>query len=123
GGGADFPTTSGALQSAYGGGATDAFVTRLNPSGASLWYSSYLGGSGTDTGAGVADDAFGNAYPVGTTGSSNFPTLHALQGSLAAAGTDAWYAELSPLPAAPVFTSVTGGAGRPFGQVTDHQTL
>ena len=41
----NFPTTPGAFQTTYGGG-DDAFVTKLNPAGTALVYSTYLGGSG-----------------------------------------------------------------------------
>jgi hypothetical protein len=87
----NFPTTSGAFQSAYGGGSEDAFVAKFNPalSGvASLVYSTFLGGSGADgyvSGAdhvldneqpagGIAVDSAGNAYVTGGTASLNFPT-------------------------------------------------
>ena len=41
----DFPTTAGAFQTTYGGGDYDAFVTKLNPTGTALVYSTYLGGT------------------------------------------------------------------------------
>ena len=68
----NFPTTLGAFQTAVGG--FDAFVTKLNPTGSALVYSTYLGGSGVDDGHGIAVDAVGNAYVTGTTTSPNFPT-------------------------------------------------
>jgi hypothetical protein len=49
----DFPTMN-PLQPTYGGGAWDAFVTKINPTGSALIYSTYLGGSGTDQGYGIA---------------------------------------------------------------------
>jgi hypothetical protein len=72
----NFPTTAGALQSTLLG-TTDAFVTRLNPAGSALLYSTYLGGSGVDTGNGIALDGSGVAYLTGTTASANFPTVGA----------------------------------------------
>lgn len=68
---ADFPVTN---RSTIGGngGATDAFVTKLNGSGARV-YSTYLGGSNTDMGNGIAVDAGGNAYVTGATSSADFP--------------------------------------------------
>ena len=85
---ADFPTLS-AFQSRYGGGLSDAFVTKLNPNlagVASLVYSSYLGGSGDDNpndnrGA-IAVDAAGNAYVTGVAYSTDFPTVNAIQATL-----------------------------------------
>jgi len=69
----NFPTTSGALQTAYRG-STDAFVTKLNPTGSGLVYSTYLGGGGFDFGQTIALDALGDAYVTGQTNSSDFPT-------------------------------------------------
>jgi hypothetical protein len=69
----DFPTTPGAYQTTYGG-ADDAFVTKLNPTGTALVYSTYLGGTGDEQGFGIAVDAGGNAYVTGYTSSADFPT-------------------------------------------------
>ena len=66
----------------YQGLSRDAFVTKLNTnlSGtASLVYSTYLGGSGDETGNSIAVDAAGNAYVTGSTISNNFPTLNQYQ--------------------------------------------
>ena len=70
---ADFPTTAGAFDTTFNGGA-DAFVTKLDASGAALGYSTYLGGSGDDYGYGIAVDGAGSAYVTGYTDSANFPT-------------------------------------------------
>jgi hypothetical protein len=69
----DFPTTSSAVQLHFGV-ATDAFVSKLNPTGTALLYSTYLGGSGDDAGIGIAVDAAGNTYVTGDTHSRDFPT-------------------------------------------------
>jgi hypothetical protein len=58
---------------------TDAFVTKLSSSGASLIYSTYLGGESDDAGRGIAVDGSGNAYVTGCTGSSDFPALNPYQ--------------------------------------------
>jgi len=94
----DFPTTLGAFQPNYGGGAEDAFVAKLNSLASALVYSSYLGGSGFDGGAGIAVNGTGNAYVTGATNSINFPTtLGAFQpvygGGL---GGDAFVAKIAP---------------------------
>jgi hypothetical protein len=70
----DFPTTTGALQTVFGGGFSDAFVSKLNAGGSALLSSTYLGGNDIDNGTGVAVDGAGNAYPAGYTFSVNFPT-------------------------------------------------
>jgi hypothetical protein len=69
----DFPTTAGVFQSTYGGGNDDAFVTELDPTGSTLIYSTYLGGSNTDNGYGIAVDTSGSAYVAGQTCSVDFP--------------------------------------------------
>jgi hypothetical protein len=71
------PTTAGAFQTApspLAGAHLDAFVTKLNPNGTALVYSSYLGGNRDDQANGIAVDAAGNAYVAGYTKSSDFPT-------------------------------------------------
>lgn len=69
----DFPTAAGAFQPALGG-ATDAFLVKLDPSGSALLASTYLGGEGFDRGNGIAVDGAGNAAVAGRTGSLAFPT-------------------------------------------------
>ena len=84
--GAGFPTTNG-LQTAYGGGAFDAFLMSFSPKGlgtADLIYSMFLGGSSLDQAFGVAVDGAipANAYVVGTTQSSdvvNSPVISGYQ--------------------------------------------
>ncbi len=87
----DFPTSAGAFHRTFGGGEFDAFVAKFNPSlsgPASLVYSTYLGGSGSDgyvsdnpsvidnnqIDGGIAVDSAGNAYVTSATTSTNFPT-------------------------------------------------
>jgi len=76
----DFPTTPGVVQP-HRSGDQDAYVLKLNPDGASLAFSTFLGGSGPDAGLSIAVDGAGNSYVMGMTGSpNNFPiTANALQ--------------------------------------------
>jgi uncharacterized repeat protein (TIGR01451 family) len=60
-------------QNAYHGGTSDAFLTKLNPQGTEFSFSTYIGGSSSDTGSRVALDPFTSAYVSGTTTSTNFP--------------------------------------------------
>lgn len=76
----DFPLTSNALQTTFGGlnfsgplRFGDAFVAELDPSGAKLLYSTYLGGHAPDAGFAIAVDAAGSAYVAGVTQSTDFP--------------------------------------------------
>ena len=78
----DFPTVN-AFQDTLAGDA-DAFVTKLNPFGNGLVYSTFLGGSEGESGSGIAVDSSGNAYVTGRTfGSEDFPTVNAFQDTLA----------------------------------------
>jgi hypothetical protein len=67
-----FPITGTSFQDTNAGG-YDAFVTKFNPTGSALIYSTYLGGSGTDYGLGLAVDAAGNASITGLTDSTDYP--------------------------------------------------
>jgi len=74
----NFPVVN-AIQGSYGGGATDAFVTKLNASGSGLLYSTFLGGNLTDEGRGIASNGSGDVFVTGDTSSANFPTSNPLQ--------------------------------------------
>ncbi|MGC2170797.1 MAG: SBBP repeat-containing protein [Candidatus Sulfotelmatobacter sp.] len=102
----DFPRQS-PLYNNYGGD-TDAFVTKLNPTGSALLYSTYLGGSGADLGAGIALDAGNNAYVTGQTSSSNFPVASPTQSTLGG-GSDAFVTEINPAGSALAFSTFLGG--------------
>ena len=69
----DFPTTPGAYDTGHSGG-YDVFVTKLNSTGSSLIYSTFLGGSEFDEGNGIAVDDLRNSYVTGSTFSTDFPT-------------------------------------------------
>ena len=87
------------------GNGLDAFVVKLNASGSKAFYSTYLGGSGTEFSRGIATDAAGNAYVTGSTDSTNFPTNNPLQPTNADGGgfTDAFVTKI-----APVFYNISG---------------
>jgi len=76
----DFPT-SNALQPGLQG-PSDAFIVKLSPTGETLVYSTFLGGSAGDQGGGIAVDTDGNVYVVGGTASPDFPTINAFQNTL-----------------------------------------
>jgi len=90
----DFPTTADAFQSTLGGN-SDAFVTKLNPAGSALLYSTYLGGIFTDFGNGIAVDAGANAYVTGVTLSTNFPTTAGAFQTTLGGATDAFVAKFA----------------------------
>jgi hypothetical protein len=108
----DFPTTSGAFQTACGDAGClkpDAFVAKINPAGSALVYSTYLGGSGSDGGAGIAVDSAGHAYVTGRAGSADFPTKNPLQAY--GGDVDAFVAKINATGSALVYSTYLGGSG------------
>jgi hypothetical protein len=105
----NFPTAL-PVQAAFGG-ASDAFVTKLNAAGNALVYSTYLGGASFDEGHGIAVDSAGNAYVAGATSSTNFPTANPFQASLAGGG-DAFVSKLNAAGNALVYSTYLGGSAR-----------
>lgn len=69
----NFPTRPGAVDTTFNGG-YDAFVTKLNPAGNALLYSTFLGGDGYEVGNGIALDGAGTTFITGYTDSADFPT-------------------------------------------------
>ena len=109
----DFPLVSGATpyQGTLKGGA-DVFVTKLNSTGTAQLFSTYLGGSGTDTTAGIATDPGFNVYVAGTTGSSDFPTTaNAVQTSAQSAGNHAFVSEIMSDGTALPYSTYLSGTG------------
>lgn len=110
----NYPTL-GAIQSTHATGAfLDAFVTKLNATGSGLVYSTYLGGTGTDYGWGIAVDGSGNAVVGGSTTSTNFPVAGAIQQSNRG-GNDAWVAKLNAAGSAFLYSTYLGGTGADTG--------
>jgi hypothetical protein len=91
----------------------DAFVTKLDPSGATLAFSTYLGGAGDDSGNGVAVDSAGSAYVTGATESAAFPTASSYQGDQP--GLDAFVTKLAPTGDSLVLSTYLGGDGADAG--------
>ncbi len=114
---ADFPVTPGALRTTCGCGTyiSDAFVTKLNPSGSALVYSTYLAGSSNDIGYGIALDGAGNAYVTGVTSSSDFPAANAAQAAYGG-GNDAFVAKLNATGTALLYSTFLGGSGDDAGR-------
>ena len=135
-GSTDFPVTAGAFQTTYHGSnnSPNAFVTKLNPAGTGLVYSTYLGGSGGainltatlvmwggDVASGLAIDGSGNAYVTGSTASADFPvTQGAYQatnhdqppcGGGCIGGYNAFITELNSTGSALAYSTYLGGSG------------
>jgi hypothetical protein len=112
-------TTAGAFQQTFSGGAYvgDAFVAKLDNTGTSLIYLTYLGGSADDTALALAVNNAGNVFLTGFTDSANFPTYNPLFPQIAgpfvasrgAYLTDAFVTELNPTGSALVYSTYLGG--------------
>jgi hypothetical protein len=106
----NFPVTQGAYQTGLEG-ASNVFVAKLNPTGAALIYSSYLGGSGSDTGYGIAVDGSGDAFIAGSTSSANFPVSAAAYRLTYSGGTsEAFVTAFNPSGAGLLYSTYLGGS-------------
>lgn len=113
----NFPTTTGAFQRTSGAKSV-AFVTKVNPTGTAMSYSTYLGGTGTSTSAcaacatGIAVDSAGEAFVVGLTWETNFPTTAgAYQGTFAGGFHDAFATKMNASGSGVVYSTYIGGTG------------
>lgn len=111
----NFDITPGAYQTNYLGG-NDVFVTKLNPQGNALIYSTYIGGYSDDQGKGIAVDAAGNAYVAGQTASSSFPTTSGvIQASYGGGPSDAFVLKLNSTGTGLIYSTYLGGSNREYG--------
>jgi uncharacterized protein (TIGR03437 family) len=88
-----FPTTPGAFQTTatFDSFGLKGFVTKLDASGTSVVYSTFLGGSAEENISGIVVDASGNVYVTGETNSTDFPLLNPLQGQIGGGTCEAFY--------------------------------
>jgi hypothetical protein len=115
--GDDLATTAGSVQTTYGGGYTDVFVQKLNPSGTAVRYATYLGSAHEDSAYGLAVDGAGNAYITGMTnapsGAGAFPTTAgAFQTGYGGGYYDGFVAKLNPSGTGLTYSTLIGGAGQ-----------
>jgi hypothetical protein len=110
----DFPVTQGSFQTIYGNGSaaagSNAFVTKLNPAGSGLTYSTYLGGSTADVAVGISLDSSNEAYVTGTTLSADFPLVNPFQSALSGRS-DAFTTEVNTNATGLAYSSYLGGNG------------
>ena len=92
-------------------GVSDVFVTKLNAAGTALVYSTYLGGSSSDRGEGIAVNSSGEAYVTGFTRSTNFPTKNAFQTSISSGLWDSFVTKLNATGSALLYSTFLGGSG------------
>ena len=119
-----FPTTAGAYKTMLGDGiAQNAFVTKFNPAGSSLVYSTYVGASVPFGGANTVDqanaiavDSSGNAYITGVSVSSNYPTTSGAFQIFPAGRRDAFVTKLNANGSSLIYSTYLGGGGQDIGR-------
>ena len=110
----DFPTVN-ALQAKFGGDTHDIFVASLNAQGTDLKFSTYIGGSGSDYGRGLALDQAGNIHLTGYTTSADFPLQQSMQDKLAGAA-DTLIMKLDPSASKILYSTYIGGSTHERGR-------
>jgi hypothetical protein len=114
----DFPTTSGTYQPQSRGN-DDVFVTKVNPSGSGLVWSTYLGGESFDVAIGLDVDRAGNVVVTGPTGSTDFPTTPgAYQRQYAGGDSDTFVTKLHRSGSRLLFSTLLGGAAGEAGFIS-----
>jgi hypothetical protein len=108
---ADFPVTAGAYDTGFNGEKDwggDVYVTKLNPSGSGVVWSTFVGGSAQETATGIALDRDGSVVIAGTTASQDFPTT---SGGIRSRSEnqDGFLARLSPNGDRLLFSTLIGG--------------
>ena len=106
---ANFPTTPGAFQPSRGG-AADAVIAKLDPTGSTLLFATYLGGSADDSADSIALDSSGNVIVAGRTGSTNLPVNNAFQAALSG-NEDAFLSKLNATGTQLLYSTYLGGSG------------
>lgn len=105
----NYPTTSGAYDESHDG-STDVFVTKLNSDGATLGYSTFIGGQGEDYAYEIKLDGSGNAFVTGVTGSTDFPATSGAYDVSHGGSYDGFVAKLSSEGSSLSYSTFIGGA-------------
>jgi hypothetical protein len=104
----DFKTVATPFQASLAG-TQNALAVELNPTGSAATYGTYVGGSGTDLGVGIALDSAGDIYVTGQTSSTDFPLVNSTQPF--GGSTDSFVTVLSPSQHLALFSTYLGGGG------------
>ncbi|MGA2325015.1 MAG: SBBP repeat-containing protein [Bryobacteraceae bacterium] len=108
----DFPTTPGSFQSTSADTCCqDNFVTKLNPTGSALVYSTFLAGTDDEDLNGLAIDSAGNAYVTGFTSSTDFPVTTGAYQTTLSGTSDAYVTKLNASGSSAVYSTLLGGTG------------
>ncbi|HEX8597161.1 MAG TPA: SBBP repeat-containing protein [Chloroflexia bacterium] len=117
---ADFPIVGNAAQPTFGKGIRDAYLTKLNPYGTSLLYSTYLGGNGLDNGWDISVHSSGQAFITGNTASSNLRMVNAYKTAYGGGTYDAYLIKIDTNAPSGIdsltYSTYLGGSGEDVGQ-------
>ena len=114
----NFPTTSGAYDTSANGN-YDTFFVKMNSTGSSLIYSTYLGGSSNDSCSArcsVTVDADGSVYLLGNTSSSNFPTTSSAYDQSYNGSWDLFITKINPGSGGLLYSTFLGSSGEDIGR-------
>ena len=103
----NFPTAS-PIQATNLVGAHDMYVTKFDPTGSTLVFSTYLGSSAADEGRAVFADASG-VYVAGATGGADFPVASPIQGTTGGGAWDAVFCKIASDGSALTWSTYYGG--------------
>jgi hypothetical protein len=106
--GSPFPVTAGAYQTVFGGGVFDAFVSKLNPAGSALVYSTFLGGDSYEMAEAIAVDGQGCAYVTGNT-RKDFPVTAGAYDTVSGGRSQVFVAKLNAGGSALVYSTYAYG--------------
>jgi photosystem II stability/assembly factor-like uncharacterized protein len=111
-----FPVTAGAFQTSNhsqdASVRSSGFVFKLNPTGSSLEYSTYVGGSGRTSALAVAADSSGSAYVTGATTATDFPTTAGAFQATKTAFSSCFVTKLNPGGTGLAYSTFLGGSGQ-----------
>jgi hypothetical protein len=106
---ADYPATRGAFDTSHSGFGVEAFATKLNAAGSGLAYSTFLGGTGLDSGSSIAVDGSGRAYVTGFTDSTDYPTTRGAFDRTSTGFGDAFVSKLNAAGSGLAYSTYLGG--------------
>lgn len=109
---ADYPVVTGSFDESLNG-SYDIFISKLNPSGSALVYSTFIGGSDSETPAEIAVDGAGSVYVTGITRSANYP---ATPGDVYKGMGDVFVSKLNPPGSVLLYSTIIGGSNIDIGR-------
>ena len=107
---ADFPTTSGTVDTTHNG-QRDVFIALLNSAGTALVFSTFLGGSADDSAADIVRGPDNRLYVAGTTASADFPTTNGSHDAILDGDRDGFIAKLTVDLTELTYSTYLGGNG------------